>query len=279
MLIEDLEALKATIGGFKIGKNSIYSGTKNSINSEEKGIYFDSNGHLYFGDDKSYIRFFQSADDGKYKLQISADSLTFGSSVSVEKAIDNLEIGGRNLIPNSAPYSRHERLEGQGTEIGYRCNAITQNIKGGETVTAQAMLRGSANVNFYFIMEGGNEKVRAINKDDASPDEYKKCVAVFTIPKEKILYGLYVVTAWGQTDVGDYFEIMEKSLKLEKGNKVTDWTPAPEDIDAEIDNAQTTADKALKSTKENAAQMAQMVTDFNVDIENLQNQIDGNITT
>lgn len=45
------------------------------------------------------------------------------------------------------------------------------------------------------------------------------------------------------------------------------------------DKAQTTADKALKSTKENAAQMAQMVTDFNGDIKNLQDQIDGNITT
>lgn len=45
------------------------------------------------------------------------------------------------------------------------------------------------------------------------------------------------------------------------------------------DKAQTTADKALKSTEENAAQMAQMVTDFNGDIKNLQDQIDGNITT
>lgn len=254
MSIKDLSALKAKIGGFNIGENSIYSGNKNSINNTKKGIYFDSNGHSYFGDDKNFIRFYQSAEDGKYKLQVSADSLTFGSSESVEKAIDNLEIGGRNLIPNSAPYSRHERLEGQGTEIGYLCNAITQNVKGGETVTVQAMLRGSANVNFYFIMEGGNASVRAINKDDASPDEYKKCVVVFTVPKEKTLYGLYVVTAWGQTDVGDYFEIMEKSLKLEKGSKATDWTPAPEDVDAGINNVQTVANKA--QTTANNAQTA-----------------------
>ena len=32
--------------------------------------------------------------------------------------------------------------------------------------------------------------------------------------------------------VGDYFEL--RNMKLEKGNKATDWTPAPEDIDAEI---------------------------------------------
>ena len=33
-------------------------------------------------------------------------------------------------------------------------------------------------------------------------------------------------------------------LKLEKGNRATDWTPAPEDVDAGIANAQATADEA-----------------------------------
>lgn len=45
------------------------------------------------------------------------------------------------------------------------------------------------------------------------------------------------------------------------------------------DEAQIAANSALKGTKENAAQMAQMVVDFNGDIENLQDQIDGNIAT
>lgn len=45
------------------------------------------------------------------------------------------------------------------------------------------------------------------------------------------------------------------------------------------DKAQIVADSALKGAKENAAQMAQMVLDFNGDIKNLQDQIDGNIAT
>lgn len=45
------------------------------------------------------------------------------------------------------------------------------------------------------------------------------------------------------------------------------------------DQAQIVANSALKGAKENAAQMAQMVIDFNGDIENLQDQIDGNIAT
>lgn len=98
--VEDLEALKATIGGFHIGKNSIYSGTKQTIDSTERGIYFDSNGQSYFGDDKNFIRFYQS-DKDNYKLQISADSLTFGSGISVEKSFDDIK-GDIQNAQNSA---------------------------------------------------------------------------------------------------------------------------------------------------------------------------------
>lgn len=33
-----------------------------------------------------------------------------------------------------------------------------------------------------------------------------------------------------------------KNLKIEKGNQATDWTPAPEDVQSDIDTAQSTAD-------------------------------------
>lgn len=47
--------------------------------------------------------------------------------------------------------------------------------------------------------------------------------------------------------------------KLEKGNKATDWTPAPEDIDEGINNAQSSADKANSNANnaQNSANNAQ----------------------
>lgn len=45
------------------------------------------------------------------------------------------------------------------------------------------------------------------------------------------------------------------------------------------EGAQFTADNALKKTVENAEEMAQIVIEFSADIEGLQDQIDGNITT
>ncbi len=55
-------------------------------------------------------------------------------------------------------------------------------------------------------------------------------------------------------DGADY-EYYMKNLKLELGNIATDWTPAPEDVDADISNAQTSADKAQTSAS-NAQQTA-----------------------
>ena len=87
--VDDLIAFDATIGGFNIGSNSIYSGVKDSINNTTRGIYLDTEGQLYFGDDTNYIRYYKAAD-GKYKLVVSSESVMFGSGISIEEAFEEL---------------------------------------------------------------------------------------------------------------------------------------------------------------------------------------------
>lgn len=77
---------------------------------------------------------------------------------------------------------------------------------------------------------------------------------------------------WNYNKLDDQCWVTNISLK-------TDYDNAIKNAQTAADNAQTAADEALKGTKENAAQMAQMVTNLNGDIKNLQDQIDGNITT
>lgn len=299
MSIKDLSALKAKIGGFNVGENSIYSGTKSSINSAEKGIYFDSNGHSYFGDDKNFIRFYQSAEDGKYKLQVSADSLTFGSSKSVEKAIDNLEIGGRNLIPNSVNLSDFliESSSYVTRTIKDDCCIVNRLVNTNATETFYGIYKNmpAASETMYTISITVKELVGNMHLNlgaDGTGSSWTGLAVkplavgrnVFTVTTKKNTTFIRIYIAGGDGVNGG--SVTVSNIKLEKGNKATDWTPAPEDVDAGIanaqtsaDNAQTAADEALKGSKENAVQMAQMVTDFNGDIKNLQNQIDGNITT
>ena len=111
--VDDLVAFDATIGGFKIGSDSIYSGAKSSADNSTAGVYMDSTGQFSLGDTNNYLKYFKD-DDGNWKLDISAQSLKISTSdktieetiSDMQDQIDNVdvsgvEVGARNLIRNS----------------------------------------------------------------------------------------------------------------------------------------------------------------------------------
>jgi hypothetical protein len=77
--VTDLVAFDATIGGFKITENSIYSGTKESASNTTRGIYLDNDGQAVFGDASNYLKYYKDTDN-TYKLAISASSIYLSSS-------------------------------------------------------------------------------------------------------------------------------------------------------------------------------------------------------
>lgn len=87
--VHDLVAFDATIAGFKIKDTAIYSTGKESAVSSTRGIYLGKDGQIGFGDNSNYIKFYIDSD-GKYKLGISADSLTFSTGQSVKDAISDV---------------------------------------------------------------------------------------------------------------------------------------------------------------------------------------------
>lgn len=86
--VDDLVAFGATIGGFHINENALYSGVKNSIDNTTQGAYLSDDGQVAIGDSNNYFKYFID-DNGDYKLEIQADQLRFGSEyISVEEAIN-----------------------------------------------------------------------------------------------------------------------------------------------------------------------------------------------
>lgn len=85
--VKDLVAFGATIGGFKIGQDSIYSGVKESVGNTTRGIYMDNDGQFVFGDASQYVKFYR-VSEGKYKLAIAVEDLFIGSS-NVADAIED----------------------------------------------------------------------------------------------------------------------------------------------------------------------------------------------
>lgn len=88
--VDDLVAFDATIGGFNITDDAIYSGVKGTVESPSRGIYLDNTGQVAFGDDKNYLRYFKDGD--VWKLEITAQTITFGATgKSVEEVVKDMQ--------------------------------------------------------------------------------------------------------------------------------------------------------------------------------------------
>lgn len=74
--VSDLVAFDATIGGFTITEDSIYSEVKDSEGNTTRGIHLSADGQVNFGDETNFIKYYRD-DDGTYKLAISAASILY----------------------------------------------------------------------------------------------------------------------------------------------------------------------------------------------------------
>ena len=84
--VTDLVAFDATLGGFKITENSIYSGVKESVGNGTSGIYLGNDGQVAFGDGSNYLKYYKD-QNGDFKLEIAAESILFGPG---QKNIDTI---------------------------------------------------------------------------------------------------------------------------------------------------------------------------------------------
>lgn len=146
--VDDLVAFDATIGGFNITDDGLYSGVKESIDNSTSGVFLGSDGQVAFGNSENYLKFYAIyeyysvehdtatniytrtdtvvdthvgtlvegalTEDGHhvytvsdtyfcriavdYKLEISADSILFGSTTKyslddVKHLTDHVKIG------------------------------------------------------------------------------------------------------------------------------------------------------------------------------------------
>lgn len=74
--VSDLVAFDATIGGFTISDDAIYSDVKDSDGNTTRGIHLGSDGQMNIGDQSNFIKYYQD-EDGSYKLAISAASILY----------------------------------------------------------------------------------------------------------------------------------------------------------------------------------------------------------
>ncbi|WP_200416278.1 phage tail spike protein [Virgibacillus salexigens] len=180
-----------------------------------------------------------------------------------EQAIEDIEVGGRNLLGNTDYHKmpeawdnskiiivesnpNHIHAEKVNERVGVVTDRIT-NIVEGETYIVSFELKGDVTaLDYNYLMDSdeGNSSsfpsIRNINPDG----EWHYYDLTFTATTSRIGCGVLLATS-----SGTYFEM--RKLQLKKGNKATDWTLAPEDQKAYTDEQ---ADNAKQEAKERAEQ-------------------------
>ena len=270
--VNDLVAFGATIGGFHITDSSLYSGVKESIDNTTRGTFMDDQGQFAIGDQTNYLKFFRDSD-GKYKLDISAASIKMGASSidevikdSVDNAVGDIRIGGRNLIYSSifSDLNTREFTGSYWANVLIKPEDVIKIIEPSTqyTISFEAELAGisensddkmhSSKVGFMFLSKttAPSTSIEFVSYDiDQSSVvgtkiSYSK---TFTTPAEiPSDYSLLAYTRLWESGTSNTDTVKFTNLKLEQGSIATDWTPAPEDMATteQVNNAQSSADDA-----------------------------------
>ena len=196
------------------------------------------------------------------------------TSYSVGSTPEGIVVGGRNLIKNTSFDGTDKKFVlSSGTEGGLMFTPTVQ-VVSGEPYTISLNIRGNANLNFYQINDGGNDSIPLANRSDLSETDYRKFTITFTVNSSKLFKQVYICTRYGHSSVGDWFEIQSSSLKLEKGNKPTDWTPAPEDVENYTDNA--VSDAKTEITREYSSLINETASQISLTVDELTKTVNSN---
>lgn len=177
--VEDLVAFGATIGGFKISQNSIYSGVKETVGNTTRGIYMDNDGQFVFGDANQYVKFYKISE-GKYKLAIAVEDLFIGSS-NVADAIEDVKKTADNAASvassassaastaNSTANAAKSTAEGASktaSDAASTASAANQTAANAKSTADQAKSEAdTANTNFTAISKRVAEAETSISKN------------------------------------------------------------------------------------------------------------------
>ena len=192
------------------------------------------------------------------KIEQNSDAIKLQAKSITETSnkVDNLQIGGRNLLKNS--HSVEQTYSYPSSNYVDQCNWVTSIPLNGDTYTlsfwAKSTVAGDIiRVHFYSpsnITHCVGSQGQVSGNTDGRCDftlstTLTKYWVTYTIPKGGNSARSVIIprmfSDFGKGTVSVKWE------KLEEGNKATDWTPAPEDVDNAINEERTTRQSAIET--------------------------------
>lgn len=178
------------------------------------------------------------SDAQKYALEQANSALSSAKSYA-DSAVDNIEVGGRNLLTGVSSYTKDAPFEKTDSRadgwIVYQ-NIITSiELEAGKKYVLQAKTDGNWTANHDTKGQDPSKKLVTLWLCSDTTNDFfdmRQGYVIFT-PAVTAKYKLRVNQYSNGTDA---YTIHLWDIKLEKGSKATDWTPAPEDTQSQIDN-------------------------------------------
>lgn len=209
-----------------------------------------------------------------WKKKVDGIETRVGETYTTKDDFDDLQIGGRNLLKHSSMIG--EKLICDNYFICNNCNIqeytndgfhiITptegnanngiafafdnftiMEINGGDTITFSCDIKGTSDSHAPFVSIHISDNnwygsgVVQKNTNVSITKDWQRVSVTITTPT-----GLTKNHMWLAIHGNHQSDLYVRNFKLEKGNKPTDWTPAPEDVNGKIVNVETIANQTAK---------------------------------
>ena len=197
---------------------------------------------------------------------ITANNALTNSNTANTK-IDSLQVGGRNLLKNS-------KINITSKSYPICTLYITESISEGTecTISIKGQL-GEGKDYFGIFNSGGSVRIVNVLPSDRDNDGvYRKTFS--WVVGNATNSTLYIYPMPSAVSVDSSIEW----IKLEVGNKATDWTPAPEDVDTAI----TTVDTKITTTNNKVAEIETNLSSITSRVSSTESSIttiNGNVTS
>ena len=200
--------------------------------------------------------------------QNSEQILLRATKAEVTTAINDIEIGGRNLIPKSAiqSHSYYKEYENTLSGFGVELPASSDTVAfASSDIFSKFTIGETYAVSFKAIAEGETRVACDFYPDSFYGAFSGKRVSVSTEVNTYSYVGVlennytpaYMNLRFFRLNSDPNYKIDIYDIKVEKGNKPTDWTPAPEDTENEITEA---IDKQTRNISSQIQQTADQIT-------------------